>query len=161
MGEAKAPLGDQVAPGKPLAEVSSEERVVTVDIDASRQRLAHGRDRVTVDLPSGRTVHGRISDVGKVAVKSEDGSTITVTITLPGKAGNLDQAPVDVGFAVERRKVTLAVPVKALLARQGGGYAVEVVGRGLVAVEPGPYADDLVEVRGDGLHEGDRVVTAL
>jgi peptidoglycan hydrolase-like protein with peptidoglycan-binding domain len=161
MGEAKAAVGDQAAPGKPLAELSSEERVVSVDIDASRQRLAHVSERVTVDLPSGRTVNGRISDVGKVAKKSEDGSTITVTISLRGRADNLDQAPVDVGFAVERRKNTLAVPVKALLARQGGGYAVEVAGRGIVKVEPGLYADDMVEVQGDGLHEGDKVVTAL
>ena len=161
MGEAKAAVGDGVAPGKPLGELSSEDRVVSVDIDASRQRLAHVGDRVTVDLPSGRTVNGRISEVGKVATKSEDGSTITVTITLPGRADKLDQAPVDVGFAVERRKDTLAVPVKALLARQGGGYAVEVVGRGMVKVEPGLYADDMVEVQGDGLHEGDQVVTAL
>src|SRR5689334_19650822 len=96
VGEAKAAVGDQVGPGKPLGELSSQERVVSVDIDASRQRLAQAGDRVTVDLPSGRTVNGRISDVGKVATKSEDGSTITVTITLRGKADNLDQAPVDV-----------------------------------------------------------------
>ncbi|WP_037501757.1 peptidoglycan-binding protein [Solirubrobacter soli] len=160
VGEAKAAVGDQVGAGKPLGELSSEDRVVSVDIDASRQRLAHAGDRVTVDLPSGRTVNGRISDVGKVATKSEDGSTITVTITLPGKADNLDQAPVDVGFSVETRKDALAVPIKALLARQGGGYAVEVVGRGMVKVTPGLYADDLVEVEGD-LREGEKVVTAL
>jgi hypothetical protein len=161
MGEAKAGVGDQVGPGKPLGEVSSEQRVVTVDVDASRQQLAHVGDPVTVDLPSGRTVNGRISEVGKVATKSESGSTITVTISLKSRAGNLDQAPVDVGFAVERRRDALAVPVKALLARQGGGYAVEVVGRGIVRVTPGLYADDMVEVEGDGLAEGQKVVTAL
>ena len=52
------------------------------------------------------------------------------------------------------------MPVKALLARQGGGYAVEVVGRGMVARQPGLYADDMVEVEGDGLREGQKVVTA-
>src|SRR6476619_7426281 len=41
LGEAKATVGDQVGVGKPLSEVSSEDRVVSVDIDASRQRLAH------------------------------------------------------------------------------------------------------------------------
>ena len=83
-----------------------------------------------------------------------------MTITLAGRGGELDQAPVDVGFAVERRKDVLAVPVKALLARQGGGYAVELDGGRLVAVEPGLYADDMVEVEGAGLREGQQVVTA-
>jgi hypothetical protein len=161
VGEAKAGVGDQVAPGKPLGELASTDRIVTVEIDASRQRLARTGDRVTVDLPSGQSVDGRIEDVGKVAVKHGEETTITVTIHLPGRVGNLDQAPVDVGFAVERRRNALAVPVKALLARQGGGYAVEVVGRGIVRVTPGLYADDLVEVEGDGLREGQKVVTAL
>ena len=161
IGEAKAAVGDQVGPGKPLGEIASTDRIVTVDLDASRQRLARVGDRVTVDLPSGRTLEGRVSEVGEVATKSQEETTIGVTIAVPGRAGNLDQAPVDVGFAVERRRDALAVPVKALLARQGGGYAVEVVGRGMVRVTPGLYADDMVEVEGDGLAEGQKVVTAL
>ena len=60
-----------------------------------------------------------------------------MTIALRGRGPGLDQAPVDVGFAVERRRGVLAVPVKALLARQGGGYAVEVADRRLVASSPG------------------------
>jgi peptidoglycan hydrolase-like protein with peptidoglycan-binding domain len=161
IGEQKVSVGDQVSPGRPLGELSSTERTVTVELDASRQRLARVGDRVTVDLPSGRTVNGRISEVGKVATKQGDDVVISVTITVSGNAGNLDQAPVDVGFAVERRRGALAVPVKALLARQGGGYAVELVGGGTVPVTPGLYADDMVEVGSDRLREGQRVVTAL
>ena len=55
----------------------------------------------------------------------------------------------------------IAVPVAALLALAEGGYAVEVDAGGgatrLVAVEPGFFADGLVEVSG-GLEPGDRVV---
>jgi peptidoglycan hydrolase-like protein with peptidoglycan-binding domain len=172
IGEAKAQVGQQLTPGAQLAELSSTARNVTVDLDARRQSIAREGDAVTVELPTGRTARGRITDVGKVATKpsgsdSEDSDpTIAVTIDLEGRAGrgtNLDQAPVDVGFAVDRRTSVLAVPVKALLARQGGGYAVEVVERGahrMIAVEPGLYAEDWVEVTGDELREGMRVVTA-
>ena len=168
IGEAKATVGQATSPGRALADVSSTERRVTVDLEATRQRLARKGDTVTVDMPTGETRHGRIVEVGKVAEPpTEEGAdaTIEVTIELRGKAAHgtgLDQAPVDVGFAVERRKGVLAVPVKALLARQGGGFAVEVVDGGvrrMVDVAPGLYADDFVEVDGD-LSEGDTVVTA-
>jgi len=160
IGEAKATVGDQVSPGRPLTEISSTERRVTVSLDARRQQVARTGDQVTVDLPSGRTVDGRIEAVGKVATKQGDEVVVKVTIRLSGRSGSLDQAPVDVGFAVERREGVLAVPVKALLARQGGGFAVELTDGRLVKVEPGLYADDMVEVEGD-LREGQQVVTAL
>jgi hypothetical protein len=170
IGEVHAKLGQQVAPGAQIADLSSTHREITVALDADRQQLARKGDTVTVDLPNGRSARGRISEVGKVATTpaSEDqSSTIPVTITLHGRAAHgpgLDQAPVDVGFARERSKHVLAVPVTALLARSGGGYAVEVIeasGRHrIVPVETGVYADDEVEVSGDGLGEGMQVVSA-
>jgi peptidoglycan hydrolase-like protein with peptidoglycan-binding domain len=160
IGEAKAAVGDQASPGRPVADISSNERRVTVALDARRQQLASRGDTVTVDLPSGSTVDGRIEDVGKVATKQGEDVVVEVTIRLSGRSGTLDQAPVDVGFAVERREGVLAVPVKALLARQGGGYALELSDGRLVNVEPGLYADDMVEVEGD-ISEGQQVVTAL
>ena len=169
IGEAKAAVGQAAAPGRELAAVSGTERRVTVDLEATRQSLAREGDSVTVELPTGRTVGGSIVAVGKVAEQppGEDAGepTIEVTIALRGKrarGSGLDQAPVDVGFAVERREAVLAVPVKALLARQGGGFAVEVIEGGrrrMVGVRPGLYADGYVEVEGD-LREGMTVVTA-
>jgi multidrug efflux pump subunit AcrA (membrane-fusion protein) len=170
VGELKAAIGQEVAPGAELSELSSTTREVTVDLDADRQELAHAGDAVIVEMPNGRSVRGRVTEVGKVASPpaSEDAEpTIEVTIALRGRAARgsgLDQAPVDVGFASERRKDVLAVPVTALLARSGGGFAVEAQDgdgrRRLVAVDPGMYADDYVEVSGSGLREGMRVVTA-
>jgi multidrug efflux pump subunit AcrA (membrane-fusion protein) len=170
VGEMHAEVGQQVAPGAQIADLSSTRREITVALDADRQELARTGAGVTVDLPNGRTARGRISEIGKVATtpRSEDEtSTITVQIALRGRAAHgtgLDQAPVDVGFARERRRNVLAVPVTALLARRGGGFAVEVVEAGgrrrIVPVEPGVYADDAVEVTGDGLREGMTVVSA-
>jgi peptidoglycan hydrolase-like protein with peptidoglycan-binding domain len=170
VGELKATVGSAVAPGAELAELSTTRREVTVDLDADRQELVRVGDAVTVELPDGDTARGRITEVGKVATQpaSEDEEpTIEVTIALRGRAGRgsgLDQAPVDVGFASDRRKDVLAVPVTALLARSGGGFAVEAIAadgrRRLVPVDPGLYAEDHVEVTGSGLREGMRVVTA-
>ncbi|MDA0184694.1 peptidoglycan-binding protein [Solirubrobacter phytolaccae] len=162
MGEAKAEVGDTVGGGRPLAELSSTGREVVVELDARRQQLARRGDEVTVELPTGETAKGRVSSVGTVASKAGEDSapTVDVTIALRGRGDALDQAPVDVGFAVERRRDALAVPVKALLAVQGGGYALELPDGRKVPVETGLYADDLVEVTGDGLREGMKVVTA-
>ncbi len=143
----------------PLADVSSTHQQVTVQLDADRQRIARVGDKVTVDLPTGRSTTGRITDVGKVATKHGDETTVDVTIALRSRGRALDQAPVDVGFAVERRNGALAVPVKALLARQGGGYALETPDHHFISVEPGLYADDWVQISGD-VQAGQRVVTA-
>jgi Putative peptidoglycan binding domain len=169
IGETNATIGQTVAPGAQIGDLTSTRREITVKVPADRQDVAHVRADVTIDLPNGRSARGRIEDVAKVADKgaSEDAdATIAVTIGMRGRAAHgtgLDQAPVDVGFARERRKHVLAVPVTALLARSGGGFALEVVDGGrhrLVPVEAGTYADDYVEVSGDGLREGMRVVTA-
>ena len=166
VGELRAALGQSVAPGAQIAELSTTRRVVTVDLEATRQSLAREGATVTVDMPGGRTARGRIEEVGKVAEQpaDEEGEpTIEVTIALRGRAARgrgFDQAPVDVGFEADRRRDVLVVPVTALLARAGGGFAVETADGGLIDVEPGAYAEDYVEVAGDGLREGLRVVTA-
>lgn len=58
----------------------------------------------------------------------------------------------------ESREDVLAVPVNALLAQQGGGYAVEVTGAdGTTRRKPvtlGMFADGKVEVSGKGIKEG-------
>ena len=63
-----------------------------------------------------------------------------------------------------RHDDVLAVPVSALVALLEGGYAVEVVdddgSRRYVAVETDLFDDGWVEVRGDGLSEGQSVVVA-
>jgi peptidoglycan hydrolase-like protein with peptidoglycan-binding domain len=166
VGELRAAPGQSVAPGAQIADLSTTRRVVTVDLEATSQSLAREGAAVTVDLPGGRTARGRIEEVGKVATQAaEEGGepTIEVTIALRGRAARgrgFDQAPVDVGFEADRRRDVLVVPVTALLARAGGGFAVETADGAMIDVEPGAYAEDYVEVAGDGLREGLRVVTA-
>ena len=84
-----------------------------------------------------------------------------VRLIRPAAAGNLDQAPVLVNIVSAQARNVLAVPVSALVALAGGGYAVEVVhGTGtratsqLVAVQIGLFSDTLVQVSGAGLTPG-------
>jgi hypothetical protein len=69
---------------------------------------------------------------------------------------------VQVSFVRERAKDVDHVPVTALLARPGGGYAVQVAGAGgtvtTVAVTVGLQASGEVEVQGAGLRSGQQVV---
>ena len=96
----------------------------------------------------------------------DSGPTVPVQIrpTDPTAAGSLDQALVEVAITDQTVHNVLAVPVDALLARAGGGYAVEVVaGDGthhLVRVSLGLFDDaaGMVQVSGPGLAAGQRVV---
>ena len=87
-----------------------------------------------------------------------------VTPSDPAATGTWDQAPVRVGITTATVPSALAVPVTALLAQSGGGYAVEVVNAGginhLVPVSLGLFddADGLVQVSGSGLAVGQQVV---
>ena len=166
VGKLEATVGDAARPGSPLLRVTGTGRQVTVDLDASRQPYVRAGDPVDLELPGGRATSGRVASVGKVATipAGDDGEpTVELVVTLdkPGETGRLDQAPVAAAITTEVRRDVLAVPVGALLALAEGGYAVEVErpgGRELVGVETGLFADGQVEVEGEGLEEGDRVV---
>ena len=123
-------------------------------------------DRVTVVLPDDTEAGGTVTFVDSVATRNSQSMEVTFEVIVAlddvSVAAGLDQAPVDVEVVTESRTGVMAVPVTALLALAEGGYAVEVDdGDGttrLVAVDPGLYADNLVEVAADGLQPGDRVV---
>ena len=86
-----------------------------------------------------------------------------VTVRLEAGKGvdAFDQAPVLVRVETEAERDALAVPVGALLALAGGGYALELADtHRLVPVEVGAFADGYVQVTGDGIDEGTRVVQA-
>jgi membrane fusion protein, multidrug efflux system len=170
VGEHKTSVGGVLGSGSEVLETSSNKRVVTVELDASLQEMAHKGDRVEVTMPDGSLGRGRITGVGRVARELESSSAdpnaepqmvIDVTIELRSTrgAGRLDEAPVSVGLAQETRRDVLAVPVNALVARRGGGYGVELAGsRRIVPVQAGMFADGYVEVSGGSIREGTRVV---
>lgn len=166
-------LGAPVAPGQPIATASSPIPVVTLPVPPTQSYLVHVGDRVGVTLPSGDSSSGRVTDISAVAQAAPDqqprgqGSApdasipAHVALDQPSVAANLDQAPVTVTVTDQRVDNVLAVPVTALVALEGGGYAVWLdkpqAARQLVAVRPGLFTDTLVQVTSGGLHVGDRV----
>jgi hypothetical protein len=178
--------GAPATPGSAVLTASSVTPVVTIDLDASQQTEVKTGDKVSVTLPSGATTPGVISEVSTVATSSssadsgsgsgsgsgnsDNGSgsgsatiTVLVALTDPKAAGHLNQAPVQVTITTGAASNALVVPVNALLAQPGNGYAVEVTGphgHHLVSVTPGLFDDaaGLVQVTSTRLLAGQHVV---
>ncbi len=179
-GSRIATVGSAVGSGSEILNMTSTRRVVTVELDVAKQSLVRKGDRVIVTLPDGTTVGGRITSIGRVAhaKAGDDGSgsglggesesgggelVIDMTVVLRSEHGisRLDEAPVTVEIAQETKRDALAVPVSALLAQAGGGYAVEVLDHGrrkLVVVRTGLFAGGYVAISGRGIGEGVKVV---
>lgn len=155
-------VGDRVAPGTPIVDVTSTRRVVTARLSAGSQDAVDAGDEVDVSLPDGRVVAGVVSSVGRVAKSGQDGGEATVSLRVRlrgelGRAKRLDRAPVTISVTTSAARDVLSVPITALLARGGGRYAVEQPGGRLVPVRTGVFADGFVEVSGS-LRPGSRVV---
>ncbi|MFG2040760.1 peptidoglycan-binding protein [Dactylosporangium sp. NPDC048998] len=159
--ERKADVGD--AAGGAILTYTGTAPVVTVDLDVSDQRLARAGAAVTVKLPDGRSVTGKITLVQTIIQPAQNNSPeetkyrATISPDDPKAFDGLDQMTVTVGFTAGKKENVLAVPVQALLALAEGGYGVQVVENNatrIVAVQLGLFAAGKVEVSGDGITEG-------
>lgn len=187
-----AQLGGRARPGVTVVQATSTARLVQIALPASQQTEVAVGNKVTVTLPNNQPTPGVVSSVATVATcPSSSGSggpgsgsaapgtdscssggsgsgtpTIAVDVRFsePAATGRWDQAPVQVGITTASAPNALTVPVAALLAQAGGGYAVEVVGASqrnhLVPVSLGLFddAEGLVQVTGSGLAAGQEVV---
>ncbi len=151
-----------------VLQVTGVDRLVHVDLDAKHGAYAVEGSAVRVEVGD-TTVDGTITSVASTATVTPgaNGQAGTATIALevtPAEAIEaLDESPATVHLATDTVEGALAVPVEAVVAVAGGGYAVEVVRSGsttdLVAVELGRFADGFVQITGS-VDEGDTVVTA-
>jgi hypothetical protein len=169
-----ATLGAAAQAGAAIATATSTTREVVVALDATQQASVKVGDQVTITLPDNSTTPGVVSTVGTVATAPTgdqgQGQTSTPTIEVdvtpsdPAATGALDQAPVLVAITTASVTDAMVVPVAALLALAGGGYAVELIAADgthqLVGVTLGLFddADGLVQVSGSAVHAGSRVV---
>ncbi len=175
--------GSPPQPGTAIATATSPVPVVIASVPVGQEYLVKTGDAVTVTLPNGMsTTPGVVTSVSSVASAGSgnadsppDGSNatqgpgggsgqdtvqMTVRLTQPAAGAHLDQAPVSVNIVSAQARDVLAVPVSALVALAGGGYAVDVVQGStthLVAVRTGLFGQTLVQVSGPGLTAGQRV----
>ncbi len=163
-----SPLGSLVGPGTALYNATTTTQVVEANVKLADQQLAAIGTPVTVDLPGGASTTGQIASVGTPTeidgTNGQKQTVIPVVINLddPTQSEAFQQASVTVGIPSEKREQVLSVPVGALMAITGEKFGVEVVHPGgkttLVPVTLGLFAGGRVEISGDGISAGDRVV---
>jgi peptidoglycan hydrolase-like protein with peptidoglycan-binding domain len=157
-------VGDQVGSGTPIFTTSSDEIEVSFDLPTFEADNVEVGAQVEVQLPDLSTTTGIVTEIATTAELSEDGGDATFPVTVelddPSVAEGIVDAPVTVAVITDQVRGVTAVPVEALVALAEGGYAVEVddgSGTRLVAVEPGFFAEGLVEISGE-TSPGDKVV---
>ena len=175
VGTVSARLGDRVSPEAELYDVTSTTQVVDAHVKLSDQKLAVVGTAVTISLPDSKTTTGTITSVGTPTEKTsssgagEGGSetkerVIPVTVTLDDASAttNFQEISVTVALPSEKREGVLSVPVGALLALGPNEYGVEIVESDgttrKVPVTTGLFAAGRVEISGEGISEGQRVV---
>jgi hypothetical protein len=163
----QAQEGSPLGPNQPVLNYTGTTRAVTVQLDAADQRLATLNAAVTVALPDGKTVAGKIQKVSTVIIPAEsqdkDPETkieVIVSIADQKAVAAWSSAATDVTFTASERKNVLTVPVAALVALREGGFGVEVTdgtASQYVPVKTGLFASGQVEISGSGIKAGTTV----
>ena len=165
----QAQLGDSAA--EPVLAVTPTDKVITVPVAATNMSGIATGNKVSITLPNGQQVPGTVGAISQTIQannnqqQQQDQNTppnVNVTIAADNAAdvANLTAAPVQVTFTTSGKNNVLAVPVTALLALRGGGYALQLPNGKLIGVQTGLFANGEVEVSGPGVTEGLRVQTA-
>lgn len=165
------------APSASLLTWTGTERIISVDLDVQYEDLVQKGTKATIELPDHTTAEAEVTDIGTPSTSQGDDSssgsgapgssdsgssedaTLPIELTVKDQKGlgRYQAAAVQVTLKADSRKDVLVVPVSALVARPGGGYAVEVVtanGTEHRPVRLGMFADGNVEVSGAGIEEG-------
>jgi multidrug efflux pump subunit AcrA (membrane-fusion protein) len=165
-GGGESSEGEAEAPSVPVLRTSSTRRVVSVQLEADQQSIAHRGQQVKVILPGGAEVPGEVRGLAATeptggeeegGEEVEAGVEATVAVTGKHRIPALDGATVNVLFTQEVRHDVLSVPLAALIAIGGDRFAVyapEGTARRQIVVMPGLAANGYVEVEGKGLRPG-------
>lgn len=183
IGAPSVAVGQTASDGQSPLEVTTADRVVSVPLTPDLPTVTVG-DNVGIVLPDESRTTGTVSSVVAPPPGSGSGSggssspaggnggssqpqvvaLATVTPDHPAATGQGSGIAVQVSLTVQSARDVLAVPISALLALAGGGYGVEVVGptgaHHLVGVTTGVFTGTQVQVAGEGIEAGTKVVVA-
>ena len=161
-----AVLGQQVAQGATLATVrtvSGQNLRVQFGAGSEQDRYQKGKP-VSVATPSGKRVQATIASVDRIVEARQGGgstNSLTITADVDPSATEISAGPTKVYVATAEAKGALAVPSRALVAVTEGGHAVELASGSptrYVRVELGVFADGWVQITGQGISAGTKVV---
>lgn len=159
IAEVTGHVGDQAV--GPMLSTTSTRRSITLKLTAPLAQSLKPAQPVTVTLPDGTTVDAAVSTIGSTA-EGADGAPATVSIALRTQNTTAVAAsalgPVTAGIVTASRHDVVQVPVGALLALAGGGYALQRPDLSLLRVQVGMVAAGMAEV--SGVAAGVRVLVA-
>lgn len=155
--------GDYFDAGQPTHRWEIPQSGIELEIDVGEtDGFPIGLD-VDIELPDGDVIPARVDEVGDVARTVQNGQdTITVvdvTIQpLDAIESSFTTGPVTVRVDDSSTLGATVIPVRSLIALAEGGHAVEVEGRGLIAVDLGVFDEGWVEVTNDAIEPGELLV---
>ncbi|MGD1008878.1 MAG: efflux RND transporter periplasmic adaptor subunit [Candidatus Aminicenantales bacterium] len=155
-----ARLGQSVETNAVLAEVIALGRLVVIAQVPSREAglLKAGQ---TVDLGTGSAADGKLTVVGRDIDPKTD--TVLVRASIPPGAGFQPGQFLSIRIVSEERRDVLAVPEESIVAGPDGSSVLIMVEGGKAVPKPvkaGLHDGGLAEVEGEGLKEGQVIVTA-
>jgi len=168
VGEISTAVGTRVGLGGELYDSTNTTQIVEANLKLADQQLAALGTAVTVRLPGGESATGKVSSVGTPTeidgANGQKQTVIPLVISLddPAQASAFQQASVTVIIPSEKREGVLSVPVGALIALTPQQFGVELVDDDgtttKMPVTTGLFAGGRVEISGDGIEAGQRVV---
>ena len=157
----------RIGAGSPadVLSVSGTTKVLIASVPAADAGWAASGVAVTVTLPDGGTIPGKVSSVEGGPTSDDqnggdaEGTKVRVIISVADQKAiaGLDRGTLTVRYAAREKRDVLTVPVAALLALAEGGYGLEIVGGDstrIVAVQVGMFAGGRVEVSGADIAAG-------
>lgn len=167
----KSAVGDQASTA--IITVADVDKTLEAMIDTVQQDLAPIGATVDIMLPGGAQTTGTVLSHGEpTEVDGGSGPSVKIPVQIeldtPEAVADLDNVTVSILLTQVRAQDVLLVPTAALLAQNGGGFAVEVsftnsagaADARVVPVKLGAFANGLVEVTSGEINPGDTIVVA-